>query len=378
MTEPVPTFKITCRRFLLAALLDKASNVIPTKEVIKVLRNFQVEAKDNRLRIAASDLELSIICTTSMVKVDTPGRIVLPAKKMQEICRNASGEDVSIEVVDGTATVLCGRTSWTLKLDLDGDTYPPLPEDADVTLYEIDRGRLLGGLGSVRYAADASRPNMAMIDFTDGKFTATDGSRFQQAQLGEDFPLSIQIPIAAVDDLIKILRGMDMKDIQIGESENHLVFRTGTDTFIVNKLMSSFPDIESKFLGPAANNTDELHIGREELLAAIRRVRINADTDSSAVLLRLHSDTISLVAQDKGGNASTEDLAAGWKYPPRDVVVNHKFLTDMLNMYDGLVCKFYLGAATKTKKPPLMLRDEVTGLIGLVQEMRADFVMDLE
>lgn len=375
MTDP--TFRIECRKYLLHALFEKAANVIPTKEVIPILRNFQVEAKDGRLRIVASDLELSIICTTTMVKIINEGRVVVPGRRILDIVRTAGGDDMVVEVVDGVASVSCGRAHWSLKLDTDKD-YPPLPEEGDVNLYEIDRSRLVDGLSSVRYAADPTRPVFAMIDLTDGKFSASDGSRFQQAQLGEDFPLSIQIPISAVEDLLKILKTLDLKTIQIGESENHLIFRTGTDTFIANKLMAQFPDVESKFLKPAMANTDELHVDREDFLAAIRRVRINADQDSSAVMLRLNQDSLTIVAQDKGGNTSTEDLDAGWKLPSRDLVVNHRFLTDMLNMYDGRVCKFYLGPDAKTKKTPLMLRDTTTGMIGLVQQMRSDFVMDIK
>jgi len=373
-------FHIEARKFLLHSLFDKASRVVPSKEIMPVLRNFQVDAANGRLRVAATDLELSVISTTEMVYIAQPGRIVLPARKMLDIVVTAVGDDMIIDVVNGIATVLCGRARWTLKL-ASGEDYPPLPEIAEINLYDIDRGRFLGALNAVRYAAstDVTRANLAMIDVTNGRMTATDGARFQQAELGEEFPLSLQIPISAVDDLLRMLRDTDLAVISVGESENHIVFRVGADVFVANKLMAQFPNVQAQLLGPALRNTDELFVDREDILAVIKRVRINADTETSAIVLQLHTDEVMVRSRDKYGNACEEVLSAGWKFADRTLVMNHKFLTDMITMYDGRTCRLVLGEdATKTKRSPIMLRDEQTGTTGVIQQMRADWVMSGE
>lgn len=377
-----PSFELSAGTHVLRALFVQASGVVPSKEIMAVLKNFLVEAVPGRIRVSASDLELSIIATTELGQISVPGRIVLPAKKMIEIVNTSSGQEMTITVVSGIATVVCGKARWSLKL-ADGTDYPPLPELTDISLYEVDRGKFLGGLESVRYAAGSetagTRRDFAMIDVTDGQITACDGVRFQQAQLGDEaFPLSLQIPISAVDDLLKLLRlSPDLTAIRIGESENHIVFQLHENVFVVNKMMAQFPDIATQLLGPAKNNKYELFIAREDFLEVIRRVRINSDPESSALVLRLTTDQVVVASRDKFGNTAEESVSASWKLPARTLVVNHKFLTDMLNMYDGNTCRLLLGDdVSKTKRAPIMLSDATTGAIGLIQQMRPDFVLD--
>jgi len=375
---PNADIRLEIKKFFMQALLEKAYSAVPSKDILPVLKNFQIEARPGRLRVVATDLELSVVSTIEMVSVSQPGTAVFPAKKLLEIMREAEDEELHLTVVDGVADLAVGPTTWRLRLQ-DGSDYPALPEIADIQFHEVDRVKFLGGLRSVRYAAatDTVRPNLMMIDITDGKMTACDGVRFQQAQLGDDFPLSLQIPIGAVDDLFKLLNTTDLAEVGIGEADYHIVFRIGNDVFIANKLMATFPDVERMLLEPALRNTHELLCDRSELEQAIKRVRINADPETSAVVLRLGTDTVSVESQDKLGNASREQIDASWKGQPRILVINHKFLMDMLAMYDGKSCKFRLGDDSKSRKSTVMLQDDETGTIGIIQQMKADYVTEI-
>jgi DNA polymerase-3 subunit beta len=368
--------KIRTKRFVFQALFEKASSVVPSKDIMPVLKNFQVEALAGRLRVVATDLELSVVTTTEMVQTERTGVAVFPAKKILEIIREAEDEDMVIDVQDGVASITVGPSSWTLRLQ-NGDDYPPLPEISEIQLHEVDRVKFLGAVNSVRLAAaaDTTRPSLMMINVQDGKMTACDGTRIQQALL-PGFPLAIQIPIGAVEDLVKLLRTTDLAEVGIGESDYHLVFRIGTDVFIANKLMAQFPDVEVMLLQPALRNSERLLVDRGDLATAVKRVKITADPETSAIVLRLDTNSLTVESKDKFGNAAVERLDASWARSSRLVVVNHKFLTDMLSMYDGKSCLFKLGEDTRSRKSPVMLVDEETGVTGIIQQMRADWVVD--
>lgn len=374
---------IEAKRFVLQALFEKASSVVPVKDILPVLKNFQVVAESDegidRLRVVATNLELMVLASTEMVNVVTPGTVVFPAKKLLEILRQAEDDEMYIDVAATSegliADIAVGRTSWKLRLQ-SGDDYPPLPEVGELEFHEVDRVNFLGALHSVRYAVatDTARANLMMIDITDGKMTGCDGVRFQQALLGEDFPLSLQIPIMAVEDLVKMLRSTDLPKLGIGEADHFLVFRVGTDVFIANKLTAEFPDVEKQLLRPALENKDKLVVDRQELLDAVLRVRINADPESSAIRWELSENKLALSSRDKYGNASAEELDVAWSGPDSQVVLNHKFLTDMLTMYDGKACEFWLPPnGAKTRQKPVMLKDPETGTTGIVQQMRQDW-----
>jgi DNA polymerase-3 subunit beta len=371
-----PQLQFTAKKFVLQGLLEKASSVVPSKDIMPLLKNFQFDVKAGHFQVVATDLELSVVSQTEMVMTQVPGVAVFPAKKMLEIIREADEGDVVVAVQDNLAHIEVGRTSWDLKLQ-QGDDYPDMPDSKDVQLHSVDRVKFLSGIQSVRYAAarDTTRPSLMMIDVSKGRMTACDGVRFQQSDLGEDFPLeSLQIPTGAIDDLVKLLRSTDMTSIGIGESESHLVFGIGTDLFLANKLMAQFPDVEALLLRPALANKLQLSVDRQDLVDAVKRVRINADSETSAIGLVLDKGKMVVTSKDKFGNGAEETIEAGWAGSRRMLVVNHQFLLDMLGMYDGKSCSFFLGEDTKSRKSPLLLRDDTTRTTGVVQQMVSHLV----
>lgn len=391
VAESHANMAFTTKKFALQALLDRAASVVPTKNTFPVLKNFFIEARPDLLRVLATDLELSVIALTQLVEVEEGqgGTAVFPAKKMMEILHNADEGEFHVEVTDGVAQLTCGRASWTLRLQSD-EEYPDLPDVDEVTITEIDRGKFLGGLQGVRYAAPSQeqRPTLAMIIVSPdtenvGKMTACDGVRFQRAQIEgwpaevDGAPFEIQIPVGAIDDLIKLLRTTDQPMVGIGSTDNQLIFRVNRDYFLANKLTAEFPDVESTLLRPALSNQDELTCDRIELLDAVKRVKINADEETSAIALEISPGVIRVMSRDKKGNRSTEELAAGWDKVTRTIVVNHQFLVEMLTMSDSRSLRFLLASAdTKSKKSYLVLEDKDTKSLGVINQMRLDWMLD--
>lgn len=362
------------KKFVLAALLDKAITVVPTRDVMPVLKCFQFQVDPQRLRIIASDLEMSLIASTPMVTVHQSGTAVFPAKKLVEILRNAGDFDVHIKVVNTTATIAIGSASWTLQLQ-GGDDYPAMPAVTEAQFTTVNRQLFADAITAVRYAAsrDPSRANLGIIDITDGKLTAADGSRIQQIRIS-DCPINMRIPIAAVDDLLRLLKISELENIDVGQSEMKLIFRFGSDVFIVNKFFAQFPDIEAQMLRPALENKHTLDVDRAELLAAIKRVRINADPESSAIALHLENNELTITAKDKFNNTASQTIFASFTGSPRTIVLNHRYLTDMIATYGEATCNFRLGDDTKTRRTPVLLRHQATGTTGALQQMLADWL----
>lgn len=376
-TEPETrtTLQFEIKKFLLKVLLEKAITVVPTRDVMPVLKCFQFHVDPQRLRVIASDIEMSLIASTPMVAVTQPGTAVFPAKKLLDIVKTADDNNINIKVTGTTARITVGRASWTLQLP-GGDDYPPMPAINEAEFVSIDRTIFQDAITAVRYAAsrDPNRASLNIITIDDGKLTACDGARIQQIRIS-DFPISLRIPISAVDDLLRLLKICDLNTIHVGQSDDKLIFRFGSDVFIVSKFYAQFPDMEATMLRPALENKHTLELDKHELLAVIKRIRINADADSSAIALHLNTNnTITITAKDKFSNTATETIDCTWTGAERSIVVNHKFLTDMINTYGDATCTFRLGDDTKTRRTPLMLRHNTTGSVGVIQQMLADWV----
>lgn len=372
------------KKFVLQAQLEKAAFVLPSKDHIPVLKHFQIEVSDDGLRVMATDLELSVLASTPVIAQERRvGTAMFPGVKFLQLIKEAADSDIHVDVHDGYAHIECGPTTWNLRLR-DGAEYPDLPNVAEVEFHKINRVKFLGGIAAVRYAAahDQTRTNLMMIDFTNGKMVACDGARYQEADLigkearkdGASFPLSLQIPIGAVPNLLKLLKTTEGEDILIGETDNALVFNIGSDMFVANKLTVSFPDMDTLLKRPAMENHEILTVDRQELIEAVRRVRITADPETSAIVLSLAPNELTVRTKDKYGNESDQSIHAGWAEESREIAVNHAYLSDMLEMTDSKTCTFRLGPDTKTKKASLVLEDEETDSVGILSTMRPDWL----
>lgn len=367
------TVELSIKRFILRELLEKAATVVPTRDVAPVLKNVRVDAADGRLRIAATDTELSMVVTTELVDIRTPGSCVLPAKRMLDILKEAGEFDVHLTVTGSSAAITIGRTTWNQSLATGSDFPDVSAPIGDTVLTAVNREAFAAALRAVRYAAcrDANRASLMMINIAGNTMTAADGARFAQTPT-EPLGFDCQIPIDAVDDLLKLMKGHDLDEIGVGQTPKGLIFTFGADTFIVTTLLAEFPDLEAQWLRPALANKHPLTVNRAELLAAIRRVRISADTNTSAIALHLSENLVTVAARDKY-NTATEAIQAQWDRGERTLVLNHTYLVDAVTHHTGDWCGFVLGDDTRTRRSPLLLRDTDTGGSAVVQQMNLDW-----
>lgn len=365
--------KVTMKKFVLQALLEKAITVVPTRDVMPVLKCFQFQVDPQRLRVVASDLEMSLIASTPLVSVHQPGTAVFPAKKLLEVVKTAQDADINIAVKNTTARIQIGRASWTLQLP-GGHDYPAMPAITEAEFATVSRRQFAEAITAVRYAAsrDPSRANLNIITLAGGKLTACDGSRIQQIRI-PDLPVDLRIPISAVDDLLRLLKISELELIDVGQSPDKLIFRFASDIFIVSKFYAQFPDMEAQMLRPAMENRHRLNVAKADLLDAIRRVRINADTESSAIALEMIGDALTITAKDKFSNDASETIDATWSGQARSIMVNHRYLSDMINTYGDANCTFRLGDDTRTRRTPILLQS-AAGNVGVLQQMQSDWL----
>lgn len=368
------------KKFSLLAQLDKAQSCLPSKDIMPVLKNFLVEATPGRLRIITTDLEMSIIAESQMVTVQASGTVVIPSRQLLEIVREAKEELLVLEVEGGTATITVAKTQWELKLS-DSSEYPKLPEVEDLDFYPVSRTKFLDAINSVRYAAarETVRPTLMMLDVAEGFMRASDGLRFQQANVKEWWPeglTELQIPINSVETLVKLLKTSEVDLVEIAEAPpNHLVFKIGADHYMANKLDAEFPDVGEMTLKPALANKMSLRVDREELVSAIKRVRITADEQTSAVVIDLEPNKLVASSKDKFGNTAREDIDVFWDSPEHRYSFHAGHFLDMLAMTDAKSCHFKMGEGTKTRPAPVLLTDDdVAGNYGVLNQIRLDFL----
>lgn len=376
---------------VLQGLFARAAAVAPTKEVIlgtthSLLEAVQTSANEvAHLRITASDGAQTVSVAVDNVTVLMAGRVLVPAKRIHDILKLAPSDTAKIEVIGTAAVVRSGRAQWTVQTPV-GDSLSTLLDVSSIPLQPVAVGPFVNALSVARAAASAQSAWLGLnqLQIRNGTVTGCDGGRLHRASLeGLDTSTEVTIPIYAVDELLKALGATQASHFEMGFDDSHLVFRIDQDEIVAQRLLAEFPAIENLLLGPAFANTNSLTVNRQELFDVVRRVRINADPDTSAVHLLLVPGkkdaegqivwSLAVRCKDRTGNASQEVIECQWVGPgkPRALVVNHHYLSDFLAAYSGEEIVFKIGENSKMQPSPLYVEDTILGFSGIVQQMHA-------
>jgi hypothetical protein len=305
------------------------------------------------------------------VLTQSEGQVFIPAKRLEAILDEAADGDVTVRVKGVMATVTAGGASWTLKLP-SPEKHIGLPDLSEAQFAATGREKLLAALAVVKHAVgkDDGRPAFTQVAVAGGALHASDSSQYARAAV-PGFPVPLAVPAGVLDDLVKLLSKVPEDDIGIADADPYVVFRVGPVTLAAVKPNSAFPAVESLTQNVKGNNL-RLIVDKAELTAAIRRVRINADPGTSAIVL-IADDTpkpaLTIVAKDANDNSAEEAVPVEWEGGHQLFCVNAGFLEAMLAVHPSPTCEFLAGHERGKQRPPLLLEDPETGTCGICPQM---------
>jgi len=118
--------EFTVNKSILLDELNMVQGVVERKTTIPILSNLLLEAKDSRLSITATDLELSIQ-TSCEAKVKKDGAGTIPAKKLLELVRLLPEEEIKFKLLDNHwVQVVCDRKTYKM-VGMARENFPSLP-----------------------------------------------------------------------------------------------------------------------------------------------------------------------------------------------------------------------------------------------------------
>ena len=115
--------------------LSLSQGVVEKKTTIPILSNVLLEAKNDRISLTATDLELGIRCSCP-AKVKKEGSGTIPARKLLDYVRLLPEADLNIKFLENHwASLTCGR-SRTRIAGMSRESFPELPQMPE-TIAEI-------------------------------------------------------------------------------------------------------------------------------------------------------------------------------------------------------------------------------------------------
>jgi len=355
--------KLSCLQENLAKALGIVTRAVPVKGPLPILSNVLVATENGRIKLAATDLETTIVTYTGG-SIEDEGAITVPAKLLKEFVTNLSPSTLAVHLANDILHVTSDKTKSKFN-GITAKDYPELPKFSHEGSIEIDPKVFSHAISVVAFASgnDESRPVFTgvYLDVKDGKITiaATDGFRLSEKVIevkGQKKDFSVIIPAKTLLEVSRIFSNSE-EPIKFGlsEKENMAVFSSG-DTFIATRVLDGqYPDY--KRIIPTETSL-AVNFPSADFLEAVKLTNIFAKEGAGPIKLVFDPEgkiKISSLSGETGEHESNIDAEVEGQLT--EVAFSSKYLLDFLNNVKSEKMHFH----TNGSLTPCILKSEDHG-----------------
>lgn len=346
--------ELRVRRDTFLAELNPMQGIVERRTTIPVLSHLLLSASGERLRLAATDLDVSL--TSSIpAEVSRDGALAVQAKKFAEIVRSVVSEEIRITLEEDRALVIeAGKARFRMH-GLPAADFPTLPVVEGKTRLELPLSALRRLVGKILFAVSGEDSRFQLsgallkIKSKSVELVATDGHRLALIETplatkasGED---AVLVPRKALQEL---LRMEGDATVVFRRGEHHLAFTVGEREMTCRVLEGSFPDYERVI---ARGNDKKAIVERKALAEAVRRVAIMTGDRNRGVRLEFGNQEVAIAAANPDLGDASESLACELTGGGLKIGLNPDYLGHFLD-------------AVETGKVHLELKDENSQCVG--------------
>ncbi len=330
-----PRMQFTVALTDLQKALQKVLPAIPAKSTIPVLEHLHTTLSGNELTFTATDQEITISLTIP-VSGEGDGDVLIPARQFNDLVKElGSAGTITVKVDDSyTVSVRTPTGSFEMK-GLDANEFPvipPFPESKTAKLAREDMSRMANKT-VFAVSTEEYRPSMTGVFFQfDGKqatAVATDGFRLSRVSVAASgnntFPTDLEVIIPA--RAVELLRKVE-QDVTMDVSRTHARFTIGTLTITTRVIDEKYPPYQNVI---PTDNDKTLVVHQREVLSAIKRVSLFANSNTRHVRFKLSPKDLAVHSEDEeSGGKGTETIPCDFTADAFEVGFNYRFLEEAI------------------------------------------------
>lgn len=344
---------------ILSELLQKKilflNHAVSSRSQLPVLLNILLEAKNGKLILSATDLEIGIQ-TEIQASIDEEGSTTVPAKIFTDLINSLPHEKITLTTKDNAIEIVSKRTK-TLLQTLPKDEFPKLYEDKGEEIALLKKENTKNDFSKVVFASsiDITRPALSGILIKKEErekekgmlLVATDGYRLSIKKLlsnikdTEQWEKPLLIPSRVLKELLVIKEEGDIT-VFVSRKNNQVVF-SFDDTVVVGRLIEAdFPNYEK--IIPSDYLTQAL-FDKEEMQKAVKICSIFARETANIIRLKVQKDMIVVSANTPSVGENTVEVQAKVTGDENEIAFNGRYLLELLNTLDAEEMVFEMSGA---------------------------------
>jgi len=345
---------LVIERASLLNALSLVQGIVERRTTVPILGHVLIEPDGGELRLSATDLEVGIR-TQVPCKSGKDRNLTLNARKLFEIVREAEGEEVKVESLDGDWVELkCGRAKFKM-MGLDPRSFPAMPSQnssknegpvarkgaarADL---KIAASVLAAMIDKTIFAVspDEARYNLSGVlvespGSNKVRMVATDSHRLALVERDtEGFKIEhgVIIPRKGLQELRKLLEQSGEDDTKLSIDGQLAYLRRGATEVSMRLVEGEFPDYRGVL---PKSSRHQIAVRRDDLFNAIKRVSILSHERYHGIKFSLSTGTLTVSSTNAEMGEATESIEVDFKGEEFAIGFNGNYLRDALGVIPG-------------------------------------------
>jgi len=351
------------KRDALLKSLTFVQGIVEKKNTLPILSNVLLDAKNGKLSIIATDLDIVFYDELNEIQISKEGSTTTSATILYDILRKISGNsDIKFNLKDENKLNLLTDNSDFNLLCLPTDNFPNFSDDFDTEEISFNKSKLLSLLNKTKISIsnDDTRHylNGIYLHLTESENktfltgVATDSHRLSSSSIevdkGKIFH-SIILPKKTVFQLCNLLADTNEK-VLIQASESKIQFKIGKSKLTSKVIDGKFPDYRKVV---PTNNDSTLTVVSYDFVQAIERVITVSLDRKEGVKLNIGKDNIKFSVNSTNSGEGNEIIKSNFTGEEMIISFNSKYLTDIASEIEDKNLKINL----KDPISPVLIED---------------------
>lgn len=318
--------------------LGNVAKVASGRNTLPILSNVLIKTVDNRVCIAATNLNIAITHYIGS-KVGESGAITVPARLAQDLVSSMPSGVIDLKL-DGTKLHIKTDKHNSVINGTPADDFPIMPQIKQGVSWSVLSRDLKNALNQVVFSAssDDTRPILTGVNFhTKDKFlyvVATDSYRLSEKKVCPiNIEININIPSSSILDLLRVISDND-EEIKITNDDQQVLFKSGDIELVTRLIDGTFPDYRK--LIPSGDYQNTATVNKSELVSIVKVSSLFARENAGSVVIEISQEakqiSVKSVASQLGENVATADADASGD---GQITLNSKYVADGLSAIEA-------------------------------------------
>jgi len=342
--------------------LGHAHGIIEKKTTLPILSNILIEAKDSKIKITATDLDIIYFEEMLPKEVKKEGSTTTSASVLYDILRKLQpSANVELTLLNSNRLKLVSGNSKFNLLCLSSDNFPLSEEDVGEKKFEVSPQKLLKLLNKTKISIsnDETRHYLNGIYLHKTKLenksflcgVSTDSHRLSSSSLEIDSNTHIEsiiLPKKTIFQLISLLEKSN-KPIKISNNKSKIKFELNNSILISKLIDGKFPNYVQVI---PKENQKKLEVDLKLFLDSVDRVASVSLDKKDGVKFDLTKDVLNLSVNNTNSGDGKESLSVKFDHD-LEISFNSRYLIDIASQLDGDKVEIYF----KDAGSPALIKD---------------------